>query len=380
MRRPEGWSVPGILAAAWAAVSWGAAPPASAAPARSAAASQAEAAPPGEAAAGSVALEVGTARAVAGRKVRGALKVLEEADGSPVELPVAIVAGRRPGPVVWVHAGMHGDEYGGPRALQAVVGGLDPEEMAGTLVAVFVANPPAFRGLKRANPSLDDQLDMGDVFPGRPGRFASERIAAALDAVVKERAHYFLDLHTGGDRFRQHPFILYTLTGGVPEERYDDLARGFGIPTLWRDRKVVFEGDALASFSSAGIPSFLIEIGGGQPLDPADLRLQADAVRSFLRKVGVLPGRPPRLRTYTVVSGYLIVTNDHGGFFDAAVGPGDRVREGSILGTITNVYGDVVETLRAPAGSDIVLGVGTYPAAPTGGWILELGTGLQEGP
>jgi hypothetical protein len=143
---------------------------------------------------------------------------------------------------------------------------------------------------------------------------------------------------------------------------------------------VVFGGDAVANFSSAGIPAFLIEIGGGQPLDPADLRLQAEAVRNFLRKVGVLPGRPPRLRTYTLVSGYLIVTNGRGGFFDAAVKPGERVREGSILGTITDVYGDLVETLRAPAGADIVLGVGTYPAAPTGGWILELGTGLQEVP
>jgi len=39
-----------------------------------------------------------------------------------------------------------------------------------------------------------------------------------------------------------------------------------------------------------------------------------------------------------------------------------------------------VETMRAPAGSDIVLGVSTYPATPTGGWLLELGSGLTEAP
>ena len=344
------------------------------------AAGAATAAPPADPPPAGGPIVVGTARSVAGQKVRGALRVLEAADGSPVDLPVAIVAGRRPGPVVWVDAAVHGDEYGGPRALQAVVNGLDPEEMAGTVVAVFVANPPAFRALQRANPSLDDQMDMGDAFPGRPERFASERIAAALYAAVKDTAHYFLDLHTGGDRFRQHPFILYSLVGSVPAERYDDLARGFGIPTLWRETHASFENDARASFGAAGIPAFLVEVGGGQPLDTADLRLQADAIRNFLRTVGVLPGRPPRLRRYTVVSGYRIVTNDRGGFFDAAVKPGDRVREGSLLGTITDVHGDVVETLRAPAGADIVLGVNTYPAMPTGGWIFELGTGLQEIP
>ena len=43
-----------------------------------------------------------------------------------------------------------------------------------------------------------------------------------------------------------------------------------------------------------------------------------------------------------------------------------------------DVYGDTVETLTAPAGSDVVLGVSTYPAAATGGWLFELGTGLRE--
>jgi predicted deacylase len=159
---------------------------------------------------------------------------------------------------------------------------------------------------------------------------------------VKEKADFFLDLHTGGDRFRQHPFILYSLNGAVPEERYDDLARGFGIPTLWRDTQRIFPESATAVFSAAGIPAFLVEVGGGQPLDPADIRLQADSVRNFLRKVGVLQGSP--------------------------------------LGTIVDAFGDTVETLRAPEGSDIVLGVCTYPAAPTGGWLVELGSGLREIP
>ena len=90
---------------------------------------------------------VGTAHAAPGEKVRGTLKVAEDADGTPVVLPISVVSGGRPGPVVWVQACSHGDEYGGPRALQDVVRGLDPKEMSGTLVAVMIANPPAFEGL-----------------------------------------------------------------------------------------------------------------------------------------------------------------------------------------------------------------------------------------
>ncbi|OLE67437.1 MAG: hypothetical protein AUG09_02455 [Acidobacteria bacterium 13_1_20CM_2_68_7] len=90
---------------------------------------------------------VGTAHGRPGEKVRGALKVAEDADGTPIVLPIEIVSGSRPGPVVWAQACSHGDEYGGPRALQDVVRGLDPKEMSGTLVAVMIANPPAFEGL-----------------------------------------------------------------------------------------------------------------------------------------------------------------------------------------------------------------------------------------
>ncbi len=320
-------------------------------------------------------VEIGTAKGVAGQVVRGTLPVAEESDGSAVSMPIAIVTGRRPGPVVWAQACAHGDEYGGPRALQELLRGLDPEAMSGSLVAVLIANPPAFRGLQRVNPSLDDLADFGDVFPGRE-RFATERIAAAITAQVKRVADYFVDLHTGGDRFRQQPFVFYALTGGVPEERYDELARGFGLPTLWRDKVRIFADDAVTAFSEAGIPAFLLEVGGGQPLDPADIALQSGALRSFLRKAGVLPGEPARPGSFTVVTGYRIVTNARGGFFEAAVKPGDRVREGATLGKILDVYGDTVETLTAPPGSEIVLGVSTYPAAPTGGWLIELGSGL----
>jgi predicted deacylase len=197
---------------------------------------------------------------------------------------------------------------------------------------------------------------------------------------VRRVAEYFIDMHTGGDRFRQHPFVFYSVTGAVPADRYDELARGFGVPTLWRDTEKIFSNDAATVFSAAGIPSFLLEVGGGQPLDPADLRLQADAVRSFLRKVGVLQGELPRPAAHTIVTGYRIVTNARGGFFEAAVKPGDRVRAGSVLGRIFDVYGDTVETMTAPPGTDIVLGVSTYPAAATGGWLFELGTGLREFP
>src|SRR5207247_344077 len=239
-------------------------------------------------------------------------------------------------------------------------------------------------GLSRVNPNWDDLMDSGDAFPGKD-RFATERIAAAIHDAVRKNAEYFVDMHTGGDRFRQHPFVLYSIAAGAGTERLDDLARGFGVSTLWRDAVKIFPTSASTVFSGEGIPGFLLEVGGGQPLDPADVRLQAEAIRSFLRAVGILPGSPTRLKSYTVVSGYRIVTNARRGFSDTAVKAGARVTEGPVVGTITDAPGAIVATMRARAG----LWVKPEDRNPSGsiedrvaGFVLQKGLAdgtLQEG-
>jgi hypothetical protein len=323
-------------------------------------------------------LRIGSARGVQGQKVRGSWTVLEEVDGSPSGIPLVLITGSKPGPVVWIQALSHGDEYGGARSLQEVVRGLEPRELSGAVVAIMAANTQAFRGLQRVNPNLDDRIDLGNTWPGKPGGFATERLAAAYFDTIRTTADYFLDLHTGGDRFRQLPFILYCQTGKIEERRLDDLAMSFGIPTLWRDTVEVFSADALTTVVNVGIPAFLVEVGGGQPLIETDIRMQADAVRSFLRGVGVLPGAPAFQKSYLVVTQYQIVTNTRGGFFEPAVALGQRIKGGDALGVIRDVHGDVVETMRAPPDSQIVIGLSTYPAWATGGWLYELGSGLYE--
>ncbi|HXV37726.1 MAG TPA: succinylglutamate desuccinylase/aspartoacylase family protein [Myxococcota bacterium] len=315
---------------------------------------------------------VGTAAVRAGEVTRGRLPLLELADGSPVEAPVIVAAGRERGPIAWLLACGHGDEFGGALALQRVARELDPKRMKGLVVLIPVANPPAFQAMRRVNPSLDDLIDFGDAFPGQP-RFATERIAATYTALWREHADYVVDLHTGGDRFVQHPFVIFTVTGTVPRDRMEALARSFGVPTLWRDRQRVFESDITINLPAIGIPAFLLEVGGGGSMKRQQDAKQAEYALNFLRGVGVLPGATRSSETPAVVDDYRIVTPTRGGFFYAAVEPGDAVQEGAPLGRVVDVYGDEVEVLRSPVGNAIVLGVQDHPAVASGSWVVELG-------
>jgi predicted deacylase len=321
---------------------------------------------------------VGTAAVRPGEVTRGRLPLVEYADGTPVEAPVVVVAGReRRGPVAWLLACGHGDEFGGALALQRVAKALDPATMTGLVVLVPVANPPAFQAMRRVNPSPDDLMDFGDAFPGRP-RFATERIAEKYTALFKEHADFVVDLHTGGDHFVQQPFVIFTVTGTVPTERMESLARMFGVPTLWRDRDKVFASDITITVPAMGIPAFLLEVGGGGVMERQQDARQAEFAMSFLRGVGIVPGKARPAERVTVVEKYRIVTPSRGGFFYPLVKPGDAVGEGAPLARIVDVYGDEVEVLRSPVGGAVVLGIQEFPAVAAGSWVAELGIVVPE--
>ncbi len=320
---------------------------------------------------------VGTAEVRPGEVTRGRLPLMEYADGSEVAAPVIVVAGKTPGPVAWLISCGHGDEVGGALAMQRVAKALDPATISGLVILIPVANPPAFQAMRRVNPSTDDLIDFGEAFTGS-ARFATERIAATYMGLWKEHADYVVDFHTGGDRFVQHPFVIFTVTGTVPTERMEFLARQFGVPTLWRDREKVFESDITINVPAMGVPAFLLEVGGGGVMERQQDARQAEFALSFLRGIDIDPGEPLRPESFRVIEKYSIITPSRGGFFYALVKPGDPVNKDTPLARIVNVYGDEVEVLRSPVDGAIVLGLNEFPAVATGSWVAELGILVPE--
>lgn len=321
---------------------------------------------------------IGTADVRRGEVTRGRLPLLQYADGSEVAAPVIVIAGKEAGPIAWLMACGHGDEWGGALAVQRIARSLDPATLKGLVILVPVANPPAFQAMRRVNPSPDDLMDFGAAFSGR-ARFATERIASAYMALWTAHADFVIDLHTGGDHFVQHPFVIFTVTGSVPATRMEELARMFGVPTLWRDREKIFASDITINLPAAGIPAFLLEVGGGGVMSRQQDDRQAEFALSFLKGVGIAPGTPLRRETGMVIEQYRIVTPSKGGFFYALRQPGDALDEGTPIARIVDVYGDEVEVLRSPVGHAILLGIQESPAVTTGSWVAEIGIVAEEG-
>ncbi|MBI4277542.1 MAG: succinylglutamate desuccinylase/aspartoacylase family protein [Armatimonadetes bacterium] len=280
-----------------------------------------------------------------GQIARAALPLINSPDGIPIDAPVIIVSGKRPGPRLWVQACIHGNEVGGTLALQRLVASLSPDALRGTLIAVMVLNVPAFRARSRESPI--DHANLNRVFPGAPaGRF-SDQMAHRIFAAAREHADAFLDLHSAGDAGRVPFYAIYHADGSAASRRARDMVECTGTPYLWASDARWLEGASFTLLTQQGIPATIVEVGGGEVTDE-DLAMFERALRGTMAALDMTDERPAKQRSYTILRGSQMMQVRRGGILIPRARAGDILHEGQPLGDLVDPYGDVVETVTCP--------------------------------
>lgn len=272
-------------------------------------------------------------------------------DASPaVDLPVIAIVGERPGPVFIAAAGVHGDEYEGPRALWDVCDSLPPSSLSGVFVALPICNPWAFAAGSRTTPAQLDGVNLARTFPGDPAGTPTQRLAAALLAfVLRLRAALFLDLHSGGVRYRFLPAVAYRRGLGDPQ-RSRAAVRAFGVRNLWvgRDHAGTFNSET----ARRGIATVGNEMSGAGGCLDEDVAADRDGVLNLMRWLGMV-----RDRAAPEVPGPFWETTEvpapAGGYAQMRISVGDAVSEGSPIATVRSPFGEIVGEARAPFGGAV---------------------------
>jgi predicted deacylase len=146
-----------------------------------------------------------------------------------IDLPVTVLHGASPGPVVALIAGNHGYEYAPILALQRVLERVSPSDLRGTVVMVHVAAMPSFLA-RTVYRSPVDGKNLNRVYPGKAEGTSSERIAYFITEEVIEKANYVIDLHCGDGNEWLRPFVYMPVTGEAALDRkIEELVLAFGI-------------------------------------------------------------------------------------------------------------------------------------------------------
>src|SRR3954465_14908853 len=131
---------------------------------------------------------VGTATAPRGQTAYGVLKVPAGSDAG-YDIPVAVVHGARPGPVLAIVSGAHGTEYASIVAVQELIDTVKPADLSGTLILVPLVNVPSFEKLTpHVNPT--DNKSMNSRYPGDPNGTQTDRASPAITREAPERRHH----------------------------------------------------------------------------------------------------------------------------------------------------------------------------------------------
>jgi predicted deacylase len=298
----------------------------------------------------------GPARAI------GSLHLGEMPGGSRIDVPFTVLRGRQPGPIVWMMAARDGDEVHATLIAMELQRRLQPDGIAGTVGVLPIGNVPGFGVLSREHPLAPTYLEqqMDDRF---------------FD-VISERGGSFVDLHSAGvpsDTVDWTLFVEGDETGAA-------MARAYASPFLYEHRMGEGEDtdhglldDALfVRLSRAGVPSILIEAGGGLPPSTETVRRGVSGVENVLRLLGSISGDILPDREARVLRGFRIVTPSRGGLLEAAVELGEEVAVGQVLARVVDAHGDLLEEIRATA-TGVILTTPLNPAIGTGTWAYEIG-------
>ena len=309
--------------------------------------------------------QLGPLRANTGEAVSGYLAIPARGDEG-TQIPVSLVRGSAPGPVLALVAGTHGYEYPGISALQRLRQSVDPRALRGTLVLVHIANPPSFYG-RTIYTSPADGKNLNRVFPGRPDGTLSERIAHAITTEVIAKADYLVDLHAGDGNEALRPYVYMPVTG---DARLDAATRGmalaFGLDHVVIDAARVRPGEATQFVDQTalarGVPAITTETGQLGQNDEHSIALAEHGIRNLMRHLGMIDGKAETNPGVVWLSDYEVIRSPANGVFRPAVRDGYAVAQGGLLGELFDPFGASIGDVRAPFDGIVNYVIGTPPA------------------
>jgi hypothetical protein len=309
---------------------------------------------------------VGPVTALSGQVASGFIEVPAGCDEG-TRIPISILHGRRPGPVLALIAGNHGYEYTPILALQRLRARLDPQTLSGTVIMVHVANMPSF--LRRTiYYSPVDGKNLNRVYPGKKDGTVSERIAYAITKEVIERCDYLADLHCGDGNESLRPYSYWQKTGKTElDEKSKQMALAFGLDHIVIDtERPADPNNSMYCANTAetrGKPAITTESGGLGRVDEESIARIERGVMSLLRLLHILEGEPTMVEHPLWIDRSEVIRSQVTGLFYPLVEKDIAVPEGALLGYITDFFGQRIADVRAPFSGVVLYILGTPPVS-----------------
>lgn len=284
---------------------------------------------------------------------------------APVDIPVHVVCGRKPGPRLFVSAAIHGDEINGVEIIRRLLLHKELQRMRGSLLAIPVVNVHGFIHQSRY---LPDRRDLNRSFPGSAKGSMAARLAHLFMKEIVQHCTHGIDLHTGAIHRDNLPHIRANLDDPETER----LARSFSVPVLLNS--TLRDGSLRQAAVEYGIPMLLYEAGEALRFDEVSIRAGVRGIIHVMRALEMLPPsrRPGRKEIRPVVArDSFWVRAPLSGILSHSSALGKHVRKDEVLGVVANPFGyDEVEVTAPYEG--VIIGRTHLPLTNEGDALFHI--------
>lgn len=326
------------------------------------------------------AFSVGTACAKPGEKATGVLEIPKKFEGEILPVDVVVVNGIKDGPVVYVGAGTHGDEFNSMEACRKASIAIDATKLSGAVIFAPCHNKAALANCCRHSPA--DGKDLDDCFPGKLDGTASDALAYVIFHEALLKADYMIDMHTasrGGYNLRYGNIVT---TDQDDNEKSFNLVTDFGAPvivslkmsggsdTLGKGTGWNYSGNLFVQAYLKGIPSSIIEYGEAGRINQDQIQASYEGVLNMLCGLGMLEDEVVKNNPISV-EGYMPVLSEVQGLFYCYAEPGKAVSKGEMIGEVV-IYPNEIWQAFSPC-DGVILRIATEALVKKGTRLFYVG-------
>lgn len=278
---------------------------------------------------------------------------------APLHIPVEVVHGRQPGPVLLVCGAIHGDELNGVEIVRRMLRLASLSRLRGTLIAVPIVNVFGFVQQTRY---LPDRRDLNRCFPGSEVGSLGSRVASLFREQIVDLATHIVDLHTGAIHRTNLPQVRAQMKDRPATQA---MAEAFGVPVILNAE--LREGSLREYAQSRDVPVLTYEAGEALRFDEWAIAPGVRGVQRVMRLLGMLPAdrRRHAPAVAEVANGSSWARSPIDGILRPRARLGARVARGDVLGRVADPFGNAEQEVLANA-DGIVIGMSNLPLANEG--------------
>ncbi|MCX7565070.1 M14 family metallopeptidase [Sulfitobacter sp. F26169L] len=292
-------------------------------------------------------------------------------DHTPVTLSAHVIHGRGDGPVMFVSAGIHGDEVIGVEIVRRLLRAKNLKSLKGTLIIVPIVNTFGFLNHSRY---LPDRRDLNRCFPGSSNGSLGSRLAHIFLNDIVSLCSLGIDLHSAA----VHRMNLPQIRVSANNTETMRLAHVFGAPVILTS--ALRDGSLRQEAKKIGVDVLLYEAGEGMRFDEMSVRAGLAGILRVIKEKGMLPSAgiaAPRAKS-------LVCSNSNwlrapvGGLLRLFKAEGDVVEKGDIVAAISDPFGDAeIEVVTRNSG--IIVGRAVMPIVHEGDALFHIAAVKSSG-